>query len=40
MWKNLAIRKGEWHFHYFTLVNLSYSHFSNPLAILPLLLRV
>lgn len=40
MWKNLAIWKNEWHFHNFTLMNLSYSHFSKPLAIFPLLLRM
>ena len=39
MRKNLAIRKDEWYFHYFTLIYLIYSHFSKPFIILPLLLR-
>jgi hypothetical protein len=37
MWKNLAIGKCEWHFHYFTLMHLCYSHFSIPFVILPAL---
>ena len=36
MWKYLSVGKCERHFDYLTLMNLCYSHFSNPFVILPL----
>ena len=35
MWKYLTIRKRKWYFNDFTLMDVVYSHFSNPFVNFP-----